>query len=198
MKTPSPSPKSTRPRRRLPSLALTAPTLLLLAALLPPPAPAQPMGETRAPADAPSKLVVADEEEPGAPLVVTGTITAQDGNPVPAASLFVYQTGEDGIYGPNGNSDPRLRGSLRTDSEGRFELRTIRPGSYPGTRIPAHIHYHAAPPEGGRETVGQLIFADDPYLSDRQRRSSANTICSPLRDPAGILHCTLDIQLRDE
>jgi protocatechuate 3,4-dioxygenase, beta subunit len=30
---------------------------------------------------------------------------------------------------------------LRTHWEGRYSFRTIRPGSYPGTRVPQHIHY---------------------------------------------------------
>jgi protocatechuate 3,4-dioxygenase beta subunit len=30
---------------------------------------------------------------------------------------------------------------MKTDAEGRFELRTILTGSCPGMRVPAHIHF---------------------------------------------------------
>jgi protocatechuate 3,4-dioxygenase beta subunit len=45
-----------------------------------------------------------------------------------------------------GNRDPRLTGLLRSDVAGRYSFRTIRPGSYPGTQVPQHIHYEVAAP----------------------------------------------------
>ena len=30
---------------------------------------------------------------------------------------------------------------MKTDATGRFELRTIHPGCYPGMRVPAHVHF---------------------------------------------------------
>lgn len=194
----SPSPPSrtplfrNRPPRSVPRLA--APVVVavfgLLAAVC---AWAQPQaGIPRvAPEDAPSKVTLTDGDEPGDPLVVHGTVVGPEGEPVPGASVFVYQTGADGIYGPKGNRDPRLRGYLRTDGDGRFELRTIKPGSYPGTSIAAHIHIHVAPP-GGDETVGEIVFEGDPHLTDRMRRNDFFTVVE-LREGSG---GTLEVDYR--
>jgi protocatechuate 3,4-dioxygenase beta subunit len=66
----------------------------------------------------------------------------------------------------------RLAGFL-TLPDGRFELRTIRPGGYTksvrlGDRdrhIPAHIHIDFTCP-GHAERRLQVVFADDPLLLD--------------------------------
>lgn len=158
---------------------------------------AQPRSDipTRAPSDAPSKVTVAGEEEPGEPLVVHGRVLGPDGEPLPDASVFVYQTGEDGIYGPEGNRNPRLRGYLRTDDEGRFEIRTIKPGSYPGSSIAAHIHIHVAPPDGEPEQVGEIVFAGDPHLSERMRRNPFFTIVDLEPGDDGVLQASFRMQL---
>lgn len=135
------------------------------------PACAQPEIPTRAPEDAPSSVELTGPDEPGQPLTVEGVVTA-DGEPVPGAGVFVYQTGADGIYGPEGNSNPRIHGYLRTDEKGRFTLHTIKPGSYPGSNVAPHIHLHATPPGSDREVTKELVFEGDPQVSERMRRSS--------------------------
>lgn len=45
----------------------------------------------------------------------------------------------------------RLEGWAKTDFEGRFEFRTIRPGPYPGRREAAHIHLTLFPADGARD-----------------------------------------------
>jgi len=158
---------------------------------------AQPRSDipTQAPSDAPSKLRVTGEEEPGEPLVVHGRVLGPDGEPLPDASVFVYQTGEDGIYGPEGNRNPRLRGYLRTDDEGRFEIRTIKPGSYPGSSIAAHIHIHVAPPDGEPEQVGEIVFEGDPLLSERMRRNPFFTVVELEKGEDGVLEASYRMQL---
>lgn len=133
---------------------------------------AQPEIPTRAPENAPAAVELTGPEEPGTPLVVAGVVEDAEGNPVPGASVFVYQTGADGVYGPQGNSNPRIHGYLRTDEEGRFTLHTIKPGSYPGSNVAPHIHLHAVAPGSDREITKELVFEGDPQVSDRMRRSS--------------------------
>jgi protocatechuate 3,4-dioxygenase beta subunit len=98
--------------------------------------------------DAPSTAAVAPPAEPGQRLEVKGVVYARDGRtPVPRASVYVYQTDARGYYRPDdamGNRDPRLKALLRTDAAGRYSFTTIRPGSYPGSRVPQHIHYEVA------------------------------------------------------
>jgi len=185
-----------RPRRT----GWMAPWVAAFALLLAVGAVAQPRSDipTQAPRDAPSEVTVAGEDEPGQRLVVEGTIVGPEGEPLPGASVFVYQTGEDGIYGPEGNRNPRLRGYLRTDGDGGFRIRTIKPGSYPGSSIAAHIHIHVAPPDGEPEQVGEIVFEGDPHLRDRMRRNPFFTVVELEEDGDGGLRAEYRMRLKEE
>src|SRR5688500_8703593 len=159
------------PRRGRALLARSAPLALAVLVAAAVAAQAQPRGGTVAPSDAPWSARLTPAGEPGELLVVEGTLRGAGGKPLPGVSVFAYQTGADGIYGPKGNSDPRLRVSLRTDKRGRYRFETVRPGSYPGTRVPAHIHFHVTPP-GGRERVSEVVFEGDPFVTAEMRASS--------------------------
>ena len=87
---------------------------------------------------------------------------------------------------PRRTGCPRLRGYMKTDAKGRYSYRTIRPGSYPNSRIPAHIHTQLW--SGGYEPQynQDLNFADDPFISESDQRESAAAgrfawICAPER-----------------
>ena len=112
--------------------------------------------------------------EPGEPLIVTGTVYRSDGEtPAAGVTLYAYHTDAEGLYSEtNDNTRPRLKATLRTDADGRYELRTIKPGPYPGGGIPAHIHYRVSG-EGFSEQRFDLNFDGDPYLSERARKRSA-------------------------
>ena len=123
-----------------------------------------------APPDAPWRVVVAPSGEPGEPLLISGVVFGEDGRtPLRGASVYVYQTDARGIYNPanlRDSDNPRLRGYLRTDAQGRYEFRTVRPGSYPATRNPGHIHYHVSGP-GYRERVFEIVFEGDTLIPSR-------------------------------
>jgi protocatechuate 3,4-dioxygenase beta subunit len=71
-----------------------------------------------------------------------------------------------------GNRNPRLMALLRTDAAGRYSFRTIRPGSYPGTSVPQHIHYEvAASGQGSR--IFEIIFEQDPNVTAEIRKQAA-------------------------
>ena len=129
-----------------------------------------------APESAPSSAAVAPASEPGQRLEVKGVVYAADGRtPVARASIYVYQTDASGVYRPGdamGNRDPRLMALLRTDAAGRYSFTTIRPGSYPGTRVPQHIHYEVAA-DGHGSRFFEIVFDDDPHVSDDIRRRAA-------------------------
>ena len=61
---------------------------------------------------------------------------------------------------------------LRTDAAGRYSFTTIRPGSYPGTRAPQHIHYEVAAGGHGPRFF-EILFEDDPHVDDELRRRAA-------------------------
>jgi protocatechuate 3,4-dioxygenase beta subunit len=128
-----------------------------------------------APQNALSSAEVAPADEPGERLEVAGVVYAADGHtPVTKASVYVYQTDSRGYYRPDdpmGNRNPRLMGLMRTDGAGRYSFRTIRPGSYPGTRVPRHIHYEVAA-EGHGARIFEIVFDDDPFVTERIRRDA--------------------------
>lgn len=118
---------------------------------------------------------------PGEPTLVSGRVLDTDAKPVGGALLDVWQAGSDGFYSNQRPDLPihALRGRFRSDPEGRYHFRTIKPVSYPVPtdgpvgRIldgmgrhpyrPAHLHFIVSAP--GYETLGTHLFvAGDPYL----------------------------------
>jgi protocatechuate 3,4-dioxygenase beta subunit len=128
-----------------------------------------------APDDAASSGDVAPAAEPGEKLEVRGVVYAPDGRtPVAKASVYVYQTDAKGYYRPDdamGNKNPRLMALLRTDAAGRYSFRTIRPGSYPGTRVPQHIHYEVSGADRGTR-IFEIVFEQDPNVTAEIREKA--------------------------
>jgi catechol 1,2-dioxygenase len=120
-------------------------------------------------------------DEPGDPTVFSGRVTDVDGNPIAGAGLDVWQADSEGRYSgfmpgpPEGN----LRGQVRTDADGRYEVRTVIPGPYtiplhgPTGKMtaaagwspwrPAHIHLIVSA-EGHEPLVTQLFIDSSDYL----------------------------------
>ena len=119
--------------------------------------------------DAPSTVTVADLREPGARLVVTGR-TLEGRKPVAGVSLYVFHTDIHGQYATDiadlsaAELNPRLHGAMRTDSQGRYQYDTIRPGSYDNG--PAHVHY-VVKAAGYKPLLLALQFEDDPIVIGR-------------------------------
>jgi protocatechuate 3,4-dioxygenase, beta subunit len=130
-----------------------------------------------APTSAPARVSLTAASERGAPLSVSGRVVSSDGRPVPNASIYVYQTDANGEYVPgvSGGSDrPRLFGLLRSDGEGRYRFTTIRPGSYPNSRNPAHIHFEVSA-AGQDDRIYEIVFEGDPFISERFRQQASET-----------------------
>lgn len=158
-----------------------------------------------APDDAPSSADVAPSDEPGERLEVSGVVYAADGRtPVSRASVYVYQTDARGYYRPDeamGNRNPRLMALLRTDGRGRYSYRTIRPGSYPGTRVPRHIHYEVTA-QGRGTRVFEIVFDDDPLVgpqirADASRPGSFHSLRAVRPGPGGAGRLEQDVVLPD-
>ena len=126
-----------------------------------------------APADAPSTGRAAPAREPGKRLAVSGVVVGPDGAPIPGASLYVYQTDAEGYYGVKPESDsqrPRLKAFLRSDARGAWAFETIRPGSYPDRRAPAHIHFEVTA-TGFAPRFFEIVFEGDPFITADMRRN---------------------------
>ena len=154
--------------------------------------------------DAPSSIVIAPPDEPGERLVIRGRVFAPDGEtPEAGVVLYHYQTGADGRYAPPGQEIPRLRGWVRTDSEGRYEVRTIRPGSYPGRSVPEHVHVFLWGAGYEPQWSDSLKFADDPLLPEGEKESSREAgrfghVCTPERTEEGAFLCIRNYRLKPE
>lgn len=108
---------------------------------------------------------IAPASETGTPFVVKGIVLDVSGKPAPGAEVFAYHTDKSGLYAAPGAADPwRLKGWAITDGQGRFELRTIRPGPYPNANIPAHVHLHLTASCCGRQER-EMVFEDDPLVN---------------------------------
>jgi len=158
----------------------------------------------QAPANAPSVVTIADPAEPGTRLTVSGRVVGADGSPLADASLYVYHTDANGEYVPGANgggSDrPRLFAYLRSDGEGRYSFSTIRPGSYPNSRIPGHIHFEVV--ASGHDTrVYEIVFENDPFISAAFRAQAQEpfggvVIVTPRAGAGGALEVAHDVRLR--
>jgi protocatechuate 3,4-dioxygenase beta subunit len=177
---------------------------LIVAAALLLPTLALAQTPTVAPATAPARVTLTGANEAGTPIVMRGTVFAADGRtPLRNASIYVYQTDARGYYAPDNpraSDNPRLRGYLRTDAQGRYEFRTIRPGSYPGTNNPGHIHYHVNAP-GHAERVFEIVFADDAQIPARWREEAKKpdafvAIVDLQRGEGGVAQGTQNVTLR--
>ena len=158
---------------------------------------------------APSQLSwrtqIAGDDEPGQRLIVTGTVLAPDGKtPAAGVTVYAYNTDAQGYYGENrAEYPPRLYGWMRTDADGRFELRTILPGSYPGMRVPAHIHFSFWGAGYRLQWVDELRFEGDRYLtpamlSEDAGRGEFRTIQRLSAGEGGVLRCGYNIRLQSK
>jgi len=183
-------------------MALKSKTILVVTLLLfvltcfaagPPPTPP-------APPDVTSVGVIAGANEPGQPLVFAGQVFAADGvTPAPDVIVYAYQTDATGQYHNDASRIARLHGWAKTDAQGRFEFRTIRPAPYPGRSIAAHIHFHIYGGGYPLQWTNELLFADDPLLTPEQKQASAALgkfeNIRPVTSAAdGIQRCTFNLR----
>ena len=169
-------------------------------------APAQDWaGAAAAPLNISWKTKLAAASEPGTPLRVSGTIFQPDGQtPARGLTLYVYHTDVKGYYtneaSPGPQQKPRLRGWMRTGDDGRYEFRTIRPGSYPGTTAPQHIHPTLSGAGYTEYWIDSYLFDDDPHLTAGHRaklsgRGGFQPVLTLKRDEQGVLRGVRDIRL---
>ncbi|ANI80212.1 dioxygenase family protein [Sphingobium sp. EP60837] len=132
-------------------------------------APFLPLGES-----------IAHAGTAGTSVVVSGRVRDRSGAAIAGAVIDVWQTDDSGYYEnqyPEGSGN--LRGRFKTDENGEYNFRTIKPVSYPipthgpvgaltlrqkrSIFRPAHLHAMISAP-GYRTLVTQIFSPGDPYL----------------------------------
>ncbi len=100
----------------------------------------------------PERVELLEAGMAGQPIELVGFVLSRACKPQAGALLDFWQADDTGRYD---NSGFRLRGHQFTDAEGRYRLRSVVPGLYPGrTR---HIHVKVQP-SGGPVLTTQLYF----------------------------------------
>lgn len=156
---------------------------------------------------------ILEGEQPGEALLVRGRVTDLSGRALTDAVLDVWQNAANRLYAVQ---DPaqhpnNLRGRFRTDGEGGFSFRTIRPVPYPipddgpvglllraTGRHPwraAHIHVIATAP--GHRTVTTHVFdAESDHLDSDAVFGVRDSLIVPVRtDARGMLTADFDLVL---
>ncbi len=146
-------------------------------------------------------IEIAPDKEPGEPMIVAGIVYASDGKtPLENIKIHVYHTDAKGIYSPDGNrAKSRIQGDMITNKEGKYQFLSIKPASYPNSRVPSHVHYNVSGPGYPNQNF-ELRFVGDPYLSKRivdrdKRQGRFNSIKEIIKGDDGIWRCNFDIKL---
>ncbi|HUH01095.1 MAG TPA: hypothetical protein VML75_03810 [Kofleriaceae bacterium] len=162
------------------------------------PAPSSPpacvwCGAREAPTDVAARVELAPASEPGERLVITGEVHRADGRPAAGLTLYLYQTNVEGIYPRRGDETGNgvqhgyLRGWVRTDERGGYQIDTIRPGSYPDSTQAAHIHVTVLD-AGAEYWLDDFVFDGDPHLASHlanARSIGGSGVVTLSRDAAG-------------
>lgn len=125
-----------------------------------------------------------EDADPGDRVVVRGRVTSLNGRPLADVEIDAWQNASSGFYACQQlgvQSEQNLRGRYRTDADGTYELRTIRPVPYPipddgpaGQLLkahrrswwrPGHLHLWFRAP-GHKDLITHVFDAESAYLDD--------------------------------
>ncbi len=125
-----------------------------------------------------------EDSDEGDRVVIRGTVTNIDGEPLEGVVFDCWQNATAGFYAVqqmDGQSPTNLRGIYRSDAAGRYEIRTVRPVPYPipydgpvgnllkanarGWMRPGHTHMWVKT-DGYKELITHLFDAESEHLHD--------------------------------
>lgn len=130
-----------------------------------------------------TEMPMRDKDREAQPLIFKGQVTDVDGNGLSGATVELWHADEDGYYSQFAPGIPEwnLRGTIRTNENGEYEIKTLQPAPYQipsdgptGWFIdsygghpwrPAHLHLRVKHP-GYREITTQLYFKGGDYTDN--------------------------------
>ncbi len=157
------------------------------------------------PAQLTSRARIVPQSEPGMPMNVAGQVLDASGRPAAGIVVYAYQTDGKGIYpaapeirDAQARRHGKLRAWVKTDAAGRYSFDTIRPGSYPNSDIPEHIHFHLIEPGCATYYIDDIMFTDDAKLTPgktaRLTHRGGNGVSTPVKKD-GVWAVSRDIHL---
>ncbi len=157
---------------------------------------------------------IVEYDDGGEPAILRGFVRDEDGDPIGGAVVDIWHNAATGFYAmqqPGIQPPTNLRGRFRTDSEGRYAVRTVRPVPYP---IPADgpvgqllrdtgrhewraAHIHAKVSADGYQPLTTHVFdRESDYLdSDTVFGVKDSLIEDFVPGPDGVLVCEHDFVL---
>ncbi len=157
---------------------------------------------------------IVEYDDGGQPTVLHGRVTDPDGAPISGAVVDIWHNAATGFYAvqqPGIQPPTNLRGRFRTDADGRYEVRTVRPVPYP---IPADgpvgqllrdtgrhewraAHIHAKVSADGFQSLTTHVFdRESDYLdSDTVFGVKDSLMADFVPGADGVLVCDYDIVL---
>ena len=149
-----------------------------------------------------TRLGAADEV--GEAMRLHGKIFAADGTAAAGIQIYAHQTDHHGNYpaidgiGAAARRHGRLRGWVISDSEGVYRIHGVRPGAYPESGIPRHIHLQVI--EGDRCTyyLDDVEFADDALRAGKVEPAAPRGgpgLTQPVEGADGVWEVRRDIHL---
>lgn len=145
-----------------------------------------------------------DPDADADPLVIHGTVTGLNGEPVAGAVVECWHANSKGFYShfdPTGAQTAfNLRGAVRTGADGKYEFRTLMPVGYGcppqgatqqllnglgrhGNR-PAHVHFFVTG-ENCRKLTTQFNIEGDPLIWDDFAYATREELIPPVVDKTG-------------
>jgi hydroxyquinol 1,2-dioxygenase len=155
---------------------------------------------------------IAKPGTPGEPCVVSCSVKGTKGEPIAGAVIDVWEAGGDGFYDVQKPEGTNLRARFRSDAQGRFHFRCVKPSSYPvphdgpvGKMLvatgrhpmrPGHLHFMFEAP-GFEKLVTHLFVQGDKYLdSDAVFGVKESLIVNFKKNAAGDAECRYDFVLK--
>jgi protocatechuate 3,4-dioxygenase beta subunit len=154
-----------------------------------------------------------EDPDDGDRVVIRGRVTDGDGTPLAGAVLDVWQNATNGFYAcqqPGAQRPTNLRGIYRTDPDGRYEIRTVRPVPYPipddgpaGQLLkangrnwwrPGHTHVWVRHP-GHKELITHVFDEASEFLQSDAVFGVRPSLSRPFVEVDGELSATFDIVL---
>ena len=114
---------------------------------------------------APARTTLRAPGDPGMPLEVRGRVLTVHGDPVPSATIEVWQANHGGMYDLDGY---RYRASLKPPASGAYTFESVMPGHYPA-RVARHVHYFVTASDHEPLSTQLYFSTDEVFEGDPDR-----------------------------